>query len=151
MQELEAKQRSGPQKPRVGDSIKRRSHGTTVRINSWGSSASAMFSSTGSESCKRKRPYFGIMPWLLGAREFYRAIPYISAEQLPITRHQECRLSDMPRMCLWTQMRTFAAASGNMTRASRMKRARSLSQKLPPRTNRLNSKMMSPAMAALTE
>jgi len=38
-------------------------------INSWESSASAMFSSTGSESCKRKRTYFRIMPWLLGTRE----------------------------------------------------------------------------------
>ena len=37
-------------------------------INSWGSSALVMFSNTVLESWKSKQAYFGIMPWLLGAR-----------------------------------------------------------------------------------
>src|SRR6476660_2454457 len=37
-------------------------------INSWGSSALVMFSSTVLESWKSKQTYFGIMRWLLGTR-----------------------------------------------------------------------------------
>ena len=36
-------------------------------INSWGSLASAMFSSTALASCKWKQGYFGIMRWPLDA------------------------------------------------------------------------------------
>ena len=48
-------------------------------INSWGSSALVMFSSTVLESWKPKQTYFGIMRWLLGTRLSY-SVPVRGSE-----------------------------------------------------------------------